>query len=166
MKASVFIGGSRRISKLTQEVRDRLDRIIEKELHVLVGDANGADRAVQLYLKEHGYENVDVFCVPGHCRNNAGSWPVHEIPTPKGLRGAEMYTVKDKAMTDRAECGLMLWDGKSSGTLANVIRLIEQEKPVVIYQADARDFKTLKTRPDLELFLERYAPDSERVLFR
>src|SRR5262245_32341408 len=132
MKKHVFIGGSRRISRLNAELRERLDRIVEKQLHVLVGDANGADRAVQQYLRDCGYSNVDVFCVAGHCRNNVGGWPVQEIPAPKGLRGAELYTVKDRVMTDRSECGLMLWDGKSSGTLANVVRLIEQQKPVVV----------------------------------
>ena len=49
MKA-VFIGGSRRISRLNAEVRSRLDRIVDQKLPVLVGDANGADRSVQQYL--------------------------------------------------------------------------------------------------------------------
>ena len=55
--SKVFVGGSRRISRLNEQVRRRLERVIEKNLTVLVGDANGADKAVQKYLAERNYEN-------------------------------------------------------------------------------------------------------------
>jgi hypothetical protein len=45
----VFVGGSRKISRLNEQVRKRLDQIIEKQLQVLLGDANGADKADDLY---------------------------------------------------------------------------------------------------------------------
>ena len=50
------IGGSRRITRLEAEVRRRLDRIVEKGLPVVIGDANGADRAVQRYLNDRRFE--------------------------------------------------------------------------------------------------------------
>ena len=43
----VFIGGSRAITRLHPEVAKRLRNIIDGKLMVLVGDANGADKAVQ-----------------------------------------------------------------------------------------------------------------------
>ena len=43
----IFIGGSRRISKLDPEVRRRLDAILAKNFPIVIGDANGADKAVQ-----------------------------------------------------------------------------------------------------------------------
>ena len=70
----VFIGGSRKIGRLGPEVRQRLDRIIEKKIQVLIGDANGADKAVQMYLRSRGYYRVQVFCMDGVCRNNVGGW--------------------------------------------------------------------------------------------
>ena len=76
---SVFIGGSRRVSNLNPEVRKRLDRIIANRLPVLIGDANGADKAVQHYLKSRHYDQVEVFCVEGSCRNNAGNWPLRKV---------------------------------------------------------------------------------------
>ena len=36
-----FIGGSRHVSRLTAPVLERLHTIMEKELSVIVGDANG-----------------------------------------------------------------------------------------------------------------------------
>ena len=44
---AVFIGGSRRISRINVDVRARLDRIVENRLPILIGDANGADKAVR-----------------------------------------------------------------------------------------------------------------------
>lgn len=56
----VFIGGSRHIARLEAEVRRRLDRIVEKGLPVVIGDANGADKAVQRYLSDRQFEMVEV----------------------------------------------------------------------------------------------------------
>jgi hypothetical protein len=72
----VFLSGSRRISSLPAEVRPRLDEMIRRELAILVGDANGADKAIQTYFAKHHYPNVLVFCTAGDCRNNVGDWPV------------------------------------------------------------------------------------------
>jgi hypothetical protein len=145
----VFIGGSRRISKLSEEVRARLDSIIAKEIPVLIGDANGADKAVQTYLHSRGYENVEVFCMKGNCRNNVGNWKLREVDSRNGATGREYYTLKDEQMTKESSVGLMLWDGESRGTLANAARLLHQEKKVVIYLAAFREFRTLRTKADL-----------------
>jgi len=56
--ATVFIGGSRQISRLPAEVKTGLDAMIEKGVQILVGDANGADKAVQRYLSHNSYPNV------------------------------------------------------------------------------------------------------------
>jgi len=152
MKA-VFIGGSRRISRLNAEVRSRLDRIVEQKLTILVGDANGADRCVQQYLSDRRYTHVQVFCMKGRCRNNVGAWPCIEVPAQKGVKGAEFYTLKDREMTNLASIGLMLWDGESAGTLANISRLIDQKKPVVVYQSKLNEIRTLRTEEDLHIFI-------------
>jgi len=39
---SVFVAGSRAMSKLNAPVKERLDNILRKECTVLIGDANGA----------------------------------------------------------------------------------------------------------------------------
>ncbi len=70
---NVFIAGSRAVSKLNAQIRERLDNITKQNLLVLVGDANGADKAVQRYLAKSGYQNVVVYCMET-CRNNLGGW--------------------------------------------------------------------------------------------
>src|SRR5208337_928612 len=75
----VFIGGSRGVSRLSEPIRMRLDRIIEKGLPIIIGDANGADKAVQQYLNSKNYLNVEVFCSGHVCRNNIGNWMQRKV---------------------------------------------------------------------------------------
>ncbi|MDX9714112.1 MAG: hypothetical protein RBT37_01645 [Dissulfurispiraceae bacterium] len=161
----VFIGGSRRISRLSSEVRQRIDRIIEQGFSVLVGDANGVDKAVQKYLQSRGYETVEVFCSDGECRNNLGRWPVRAVATGQARRDFNYYAAKDEQMAQEASVGLMIWDGKSAGTLANAARLLRQHKNVLVYAAPAKRFLTLKGKADWESLLSGCGRDvREKVL--
>jgi hypothetical protein len=149
----VFLGGSRKVSRLDDRIRARLEDIVRRELQVLVGDANGADRAMQRQLADWGYQNVLVYFVGSRPRNNEGSWETRNIPTPAGARGFEFYSVKDRAMAESSECGLMLWDGESRGTLANVRALAEAGKPVAVYVAPDRRFVNVLSMADYTALL-------------
>lgn len=141
---SVFIGGSRRLGHMNAELASRLDNIIRKELRVLIGDANGFDRAAQRYLAEHGYRSVLVYCTNGQCRNNVGDWPKQPVAFHGHGRGLEFYTAKDDAMLQDADYGLFAWDGKSRGTLRNVRKMAELGKPSAVYAAPVRKFVTVR----------------------
>jgi len=161
----VFIAGSRQITRLPAEVKVRVDTMIEKAFEILVGDANGADTAVQAYLAEKAYPHVVVHCMERHCRNNVGRWPTREVPAPKGARGFDFYSTKDRVMADTAEYGLMLWDGKSKGTINNVVNLSRDGKPVVVYVAPTKRFVTVKTFDEIGGLLAQGDSDSvERVV--
>lgn len=162
----VFIGGSRRISRLNADVKRRIDRIIEKGFPVLVGDANGVDKAVQEHLKSRGYETVEVFCSAGECRNNLGRWPVRAVATREARRDFDFYAAKDEQMAREASVGLMIWDGKSAGTLANAARLVRQHKKVVVYAAPAKQFLTLKVETDWENLLSTCRRDVREKILR
>lgn len=160
----VFIGGSRRLTRLNAAIRHRMDRIIENGLLVLVGDANGADKAVQLYLKASGYGNVEVFCSNGACRNNLGNWPLRVVKAPGTAKSFEFYAAKDRQMAQESSIGFMLWDGNSKGTRANILRLLDQQKKVVVYFSMSREFLTLRSRRDWEtLFLHRERSDPSKT---
>ena len=59
---TVFVGGSRHVTRLTPQVEERLDNIVGSGFQVVVGDAAGADKAVQEFLVEASYPHVTVFC--------------------------------------------------------------------------------------------------------
>jgi len=69
---NIFIGGSRKITRLAQPILERLDNIMKSNFTVLVGDASGVDVQVQNYLFSKKYQNVIVFCTGTSCRNNVG----------------------------------------------------------------------------------------------
>jgi hypothetical protein len=146
---SVFVAGSRALSKLNAQVKARLDNIVKQNLTVLVGDANGADKAVQRYLADSGYQHVAVYCM-NECRNNVGNWPTHAHATESGIRHDRQYFgIKDLAMAKDASCGFMIWDGTSKGTLTNVVNLLKMQKKVLLYSAPKKDFFTVRTSADL-----------------
>jgi len=155
----VFIAGSRRLSRLNKEVERRIDNIVDKGFTVIVGDANGVDKAVQRHLNSRHYASVVVFCMEGGCRNNIGGWPTRTIgaATP-GLRDFAYYSTKDRAMAEEADYGLMLWDGRSRGTLTNIVNLVRKRKPVVVYVARDGSFYTLRRSDHLAQMLGRFDP--------
>jgi hypothetical protein len=74
MTTTVFLSGSRKISRLTDQVRVRLKNMIDQGFYIVVGDANGADKAIQSYFADCEYDKVVVFCAGDVCRNNVGDW--------------------------------------------------------------------------------------------
>lgn len=144
----VFLGGSRRITRLEADVRRRLDRFVEERVPVVVGDANGADKAFQEHLKRVQYDRVEVFCAGDSCRNNLADWPVRYVPSEGRKSGFRFYAVKDRAMAEEAAFGLMLWDQESAGTLMNVRRLLKQGKTAAVHLATTGESVEIKSDAD------------------
>lgn len=161
---TVFVGGSRRVSRLPSLARERLDNIVASGFPIIVGDANGADKAVQKHLFEFGYQSVTVFCSGETCRNNLGHWTAQFIHAPKYARGFQFYAAKDREMARVADFGLMIWDGKSAGTLLNVLRLIRAGKKAVLLNAPQKSTTTLKNAQDWDFFMMQCPSDVRRDL--
>jgi hypothetical protein len=152
---NIFIGGSRAVSKLNAALRARLDEVVINPGHtVLIGDANGADKAVQQYLAQRQYSKVVVFCMDSP-RNNIGAWPTRTIDPPSGKRDFAYYAAKDSVMAKEAKCGLMLWDGKSKGTLNNILNLTGEGKRTLVYFSPTKAFYVLGNENDLQALLAR-----------
>ena len=157
----VFIGGSRRVRRLHEAVERRLDCIVDKGLSVLLGDANGADKAVQVYLQGRNYKNVVVFCTGSRCRNNVAGWPTQYVRSDATPGTFDFYASKDRAMAEQATHGFMLWDGKSVGTLMNVLRLVHHRKKSVIFLAPDKRFIDIRSNSDWDDLLAT-CPDEVR----
>lgn len=155
----VFIGGSRAVSRLNSAIREKLDDFISRHCAILIGDANGADKAVQEHFADRQYQHVLVYCMD-RCRNNVGDWPTKHVEAPGMRKDFAYYAAKDLAMAQDAKCGVMLWDGKSKGTLNNVQQLLSQGKKALVYLAPERTFHKLSTMQDIEALLGRCDSDS------
>jgi hypothetical protein len=152
--ATVFIGGSRAVSRLNEVIRDQLDDLIARQCTIFIGDANGADKMVQEHFAHRGYADVIVYCMD-KCRNNVGSWSTRQSSRPKGPKDFAYYAAKDLAMAQDAHCGVMLWDARSKGTLNNIQQLVSRGKKTLVYFAPERTFYKLTSQSDLERLLAR-----------
>jgi hypothetical protein len=156
---TVFLSGSRKVSRLNDLIRSRIKNMVEQGFRIVVGDANGADKALQAYLAHTQYQNVMVFCAGSACRNNIGSWNVKNVEVTGKRAGREFYAEKDKAMANEADFGLVLWDGKSAGSINNIFELVKRCKPVVVYFAPEKQFYNLKHPSDVRALLGRCTED-------
>jgi hypothetical protein len=149
----IVIGGSRTIKYLQQSVRELIDTLTENNIIILVGDANGADKAVQKYLYEKKYKNVIVYCMNSLCRNNIGHWPLKNIVSSNKIKNADYFGTKDLHMALEADFGIMLWDGESKGTFRNVINLLDDNKCIHVYYQPSKCTSLISSSKDFHNLL-------------
>jgi|GEM_PF-370546 len=154
---TVFIGGSRRIARLDKDIKFRADNIIRQRMRVLIGDANGADKAMQQYFMNSKYDNIVVYCMGEDCRNNLGDWPVRHIVSGRNGRDFAYYAKKDLEMAKEASYGFMIWDGKSKGTLNNILNLLQQQKKVLVYFSPDKVCYALSSVNDMRQSFGKYS---------
>lgn len=161
----IFIGGSRKLGKLNSKVLARLDSIMAHNYTVLIGDANGADKAIQTYLHRKNYDNVLVYCVENDCRNNVGNWHINLVKPPHKKKDIFFYQAKDLAMEKDSDFGFMIWDGLSKGTFHNLLNLLRDEKHTIIYFSRDNNFHALRKISDLKVMLTSCSfSDTEQLL--
>ena len=161
---TVFISGSRMISRLNDLVCGRLQNMIDQDFRIIVGDANGADKALQGFLAAARYENVIVYCAGSICRNNLGNWRVKKIQVDPKFRGRDFYAQKDKEMALEADYGFVLWDGKSAGSICNVIELLKQQKPAAIFLSSEKRIVSVSHLQDVQIILKSCDRDDYQKL--
>ena len=149
---TVFIAGSMSIKHLNEMFKRRIANIVESGFNVVVGDANGSDASIQQYLFKLGATKTTVYC-SGAPRNNVGKWPVYVTNTAYEPGTRAYFGAKDKVMAEAADYGLMNWDAKSTGTLANVLELVASKKKAVVFINKHKTFKTVSTVEQLENLL-------------
>lgn len=139
----VFIAGPRALSSLDEKVKRRLLNIVNNDITIIVGDANGIDKAVQQFLYAHQYHNVIVYASGGNVRNNIGNWQVEKVEVTDKVTGFGFYAAKDIKMAGDADYGFMIWNGKSKGTLNNIINLAKVKKKVLLFFTPQKKFYLL-----------------------
>lgn len=150
----VFISGSIAIKALPECVLQSLDKMMQNNLEILVGDASGIDEQIQKYFSKHKYKNVTVYSIYNQPRNlNSSNFNVKVIDVKiKSNSEREKQKEKDKAMTNDSEYSLVIWDGKSKGSYSNILRSLEQKKAVKVYLDEIKKFieKDKITIPEIE----------------
>ncbi len=140
--SKVFISGSIAIKKLPNDVIHSLQRIIDNNLEVLVGDANGIDKLIQNYFKTNNYYNVCVYSVYERPRNLCSSkFKIKSVDACSSIKKErERQIFKDSQMTSDSDYSFIIWDGKSKGSYKNILRAIEQKKKSKVYLSKIEQF--------------------------
>jgi len=118
----------------------------------LIGDAKGIDKNIQDMLKADNYKNVEVYHVGPSPRNLSDrEWIDRRIPVDtenekffkNGKYTREAQMIKDKAMSNDADFGLVIWQDTSKnrfgnisvskGSLNNIYNLLVQNKYVGLF---------------------------------
>lgn len=150
----IFIAGARNITKLDDNVKSRLLSVYNNKHSVFVGDCYGVDTAVQEFFIKLKYSDVTVFASNGKVRNNIGNWNVENIYVDNSARGFDFYKQKDIAMANSADYGFMIWDGRSRGTLNNIVNLVNQNKKVLVYTTFFRRMFVVGNMRQLNLLIK------------
>ncbi len=148
----IFISGSISSKEIPKDIIKSVDDCQKKNYTILIGDAPGIDKNIQDMLKADNYKNVEVYHVGPSPRNLSDrDWIVRRISVDienekffknrKYTREAQM--LKDKAMSNDADFGLVIWKdtsknrfGKTSvskGSLNNIYNLLVQNKYVGLF---------------------------------
>jgi len=124
----VFISGSMSIKTLPVQALYKIDDFLSDNFTILIGDAPGTDTLVQKYLFLQDYRDVLIYFVGNKIRNNVGQWETKQIKSNHLEVGRALYTLKDVEMVNDTDIGLMVWDGKSKGTLNNTLMMKSRNK--------------------------------------
>jgi hypothetical protein len=155
--SSVFISGSIAIKTIPRSVEDSINRIIEQNIQIKVGDADGIDTMVQNYCKRKSYINVTVYSIYSSPRYRVPSFNKKYIVVDTDLKKErERQKEKDSAMTLESDFSLVVWDGKSKGSYQNILRAIKNNKKVKVYsQSENRYLEASKVTIDDVEFIYR-----------
>ncbi|GAB1475526.1 hypothetical protein MASR2M70_03580 [Bacillota bacterium] len=149
----IFIAGPRSIKKLDKVAQLKLENIIKENHTVLVGDAIGVDKLTQQFLSSSLYNNVIFYASQGKARNNLGGWRIEDVPVKKGTKGFDFYKAKDIKMAEDADYGFMIWNGKSKGTLNNIINLAGLNKKISVYFIPHEKFYIIRSIEDAKIMV-------------
>jgi len=111
--------------ELPIEVKERIDDALERGMTIIVGEAPGANRLYQDYLKAKDYRNV----VVGHAvrlRYNAGNW--------KTVQYGRDLKERERKMIEHCDSAVVIWMN-NSGVIAENLELLKRlGKPTYLYE--------------------------------
>ena len=152
----IVLGGTRKVETLPTEINELILEFVNQDHKFYVGDAPGIDSAFQKFLFALKVKNVTVFSSAERVRSNLGNWTEFQIESPVKSKSHARHSIKDRHMTSKADLGIMVWDGQSAGTLANVIDLLEMKKECYLFNLVDRDLVKFDNEKKLEEYLTNF----------
>lgn len=155
--SSVFISGSIAVKNIPYGVEESIKKIINQNIKILVGDADGIDTMVQNYCNNHNYSNVTVYSIYSPPRYKVSGFNAkYIVVNTESRKERERQQEKDAAMTADGDYSLVVWDGKSNGSYQNIIRAINSNKKIKVFlQPENRYLESAQVTTDKIEFIYR-----------
>lgn len=116
--------------ELPAVVRERIDEAMAQGMTIVVGEAHGACRCYQDYLRSKDYKDVIV----GHARSiryNAGGW--------RTVRYGDDLKEREKAMIEDCDSAVIIWVNQSGVIAENLERLRRLGKPTFVFEYSIKE---------------------------
>ena len=116
--------------ELPAVVRERINEAMAQGMTIIVGEARGACRRYQDYLRSKEYKDV----VVGHARSiryNAGGW--------RTVRYGDDLKERERGMIEDCDSAVIIWVNQSSVIAENLERLKRLGKPTFVYECSTKD---------------------------
>lgn len=170
-KKIVFISGSRTQEEIPESVMHSLSLIQQQQLKIVIGDSEkGVDNEIVDFLRlAPKYPYVEIYTIKPKPRVKVEKeWQIKVIETEGSLKPQEKQMVKDRAMADVANWGLVIFNPitknrygaiqVSAGTLRNTVQMLLEHKAVKFFYVYEGEVKTdnLRTITDLKKIIEIY----------
>ena len=174
-ETKVFVSGSILIKKLKPKVKETLDKIMQQNFEIIVGDAYGVDEQVIKYCDSKEYYNLRVYYIYDNDKEQNGkeenltrqknlnkNFKKKQVDIPEELKGKkgkerEKQTYKDEKMAEDCTYAFVIWDEKSTGTYKNCKECYEQyKKKIKVYLNKQDRFISIKSQDDLNKIDEIY----------
>jgi len=147
-KKLLLMGSSAFVKKeLPAVVKKRIDEALSHKMKIVVGEAYGACRLYQDYLKSKGYRNVIV----GHAkkiRYNAGNW--------KDVRYGSDLKERESRMIEDCDLAVVIWMNNSGVIAENLEMLKRLNKPTFLYEYSSETNKTRSGELDPKRIYDRF----------
>jgi len=116
--------------ELPDAVKDLIDEAISRNMTIIVGEAHGACRRYQDYLRTRSYEDVIV----GHARSiryNAGDW--------RTVKYGDDLKERERRMIEDCDSAIVIWVDNSSVIARNLELLKKLGKSTYVYECSTKD---------------------------
>lgn len=128
----IFISWSRSINKLDPLDEEFINKCINKNIKIIIWDADWIDYLAQKYLFNKWYSNVNIYTVNKTPRNNVGNFHTILCDIPYWTFSKAVFGIKDEEMRKICNDGYVIWDWESKGAENNIKNLLKKGKIVTI----------------------------------
>lgn len=157
---TILIAGSRQIAEAGLAYARRVvQRAHQLGYRIVVGDHPlGVDRAVVEECSRLGVETLVVGLAPRPRNGGCPHGRYRQMACPPGQTAAARYRERDRRMTDMADQGVFVWNGRSPGTQAGYDYMRASGKPAHLVTFPPQQTQpaanpgqvVLVTRPELD----------------